>query len=81
MEGEILFGNRNAIRGRGTNTGPNMFWNLKLLTLFNMLRHYVRKIRTQWHSNIVVYLLSGAYVTLKNTVFHEVFVDGFLCQF
>ena len=69
MGGELLFENRDVIRGRGTNTGPHMFGNLKLLPFFNILRHYIRKIRTQWHPNIVVYLLLGAYVTLNENSF------------
>jgi len=47
MQEELLFENRNVIRGRGTNTGPHMFGNLKLLSFLNILRHYIRKIRTQ----------------------------------
>jgi len=38
---------------------------LSYCPFFNILRHYIRKIRTQWHPNIVVYSLLGAYVILN----------------
>ena len=82
MGGELLVDNRNVIRGRGLNTGLHMFWNLKLLPYFNMLRHNICKMRTQWHSNIVVYLLLGAYVNLNEHSFqwgfHLRFIEAIL---